>query len=266
MTLYPNCKINIGLAIVRKREDGYHDLDTIFYPVHGLNDVLEVREADEFEFVQDGIAVGCDSEDNLVVRAYRLLKALYPDKVGPVRVHLTKRIPFGAGLGGGSSDATFMVRALNDMFMLEMTQQQVAQTVSHLGADCAFFAYNVPCHATGIGDVLTPIEYRRFDGYRLVLVKPNIPVSTKEAYSGVVPREARGAEITPDETPVNDFETSVFAAHPELADIKRELIEAGAEYAAMSGSGSTIYGFFPPKKTPVFSRRVDKCVIYNDVV
>ena len=281
MTLYPNCKINIGLAVVRKREDGYHDLDTLFYPVYGLHDTLEVEPAEEFRLEQEGITVDCAAEENLVAKAYRLMERLYPEKVRPVHVKLSKHIPFGAGLGGGSADATFMAKALNEIYGLGLSREELAKTVSVLGADCAFFAYNTPCHATGIGDVLEPVEYHRWDGYRLVMVKPDVHVSTKEAYSGVTPREdylpgtvpavvgkSTHQGLSPIGSPRNDFEESVFAAHPELGEIKQALVDAGAEYAAMSGSGSTIYGFFPPS---VFfttlqgqSRRVGKSTLLGD--
>lgn len=235
VNLYPNCKLNIGLRIVRKRPDGYHDLETIFYPVP-LCDELEVCVADDFQFVCEGIEVDCPIEDNLIYKCYRLMKERFP-QIGSVSVRFRKNIPFGAGLGGGSSDATHMAIALNELFHLGLSREEIAALVRPLGADCPFFAYNTPCFAEGIGDILTPIDFS-LAGKRLVMIKPDVHVSTKEAYSGVVPYEA------PFDNTVNDFEKSVFAIHPSLAAIKKRLLDAGAVYAAMSGSGSTIFGIF----------------------
>ena len=254
MLLYPNCKINIGLRVVSKRPDGYHDLETVFYPVFGLCDVLEVNHAltsDDIIFSEDNHVLACTPEENLVVRCYRRMKQRYP-AVGGVEVRLTKRIPFGAGLGGGSSDAAHMAYALNELFQLGLTRQQLAREVSHLGADCAFFCYNTPCYATGVGDRLRPIDVN-LRGLRLVMLKPDESVSTREAYQGVKPEPL--PHLLPDEAMTavgindlvnfrNDFEPSVFRAHPVIASLKDELLRAGALYAAMSGSGSTVFGLF----------------------
>lgn len=254
MRLFPNCKINIGLRVVRKREDGYHDLETIFYPVYGLHDELDVVPAAEFSFHQTGIVVDCPPEDNLIVRCYRSMAAHFP-QVGPVAVRFRKNIPFGAGLGGGSSDAAHMALAINELFDLQLTKQQLANEVKPLGADCPFFIYNVPCWAEGIGDILTPIDFS-LKGLRLVMIKPDVAVSTRDAYAGIHPSplhssvpyhpltEGAGECPTLQSSFANDFETTVFAQHPQLADIKQRLLDAGAVYAAMSGSGSTIYGLF----------------------
>jgi 4-diphosphocytidyl-2-C-methyl-D-erythritol kinase len=255
--LYPNCKINIGLRVVRKREDGYHDLETIFYPVYGLHDQLEVEVSDEFIFQQDGLAVDCSPEDNLIYKVYMRMRARYAH-IGNVRILFTKNIPFGAGLGGGSSDAAHMAIALNEIFALGLTQDQLADEVRPLGADCPFFIYNSPCYAEGIGDELTPIELD-LSGLRLVMIKPECGVSTKEAYGGIVPKgtcEHFAPLINPleplkplkplEHLPLltNDFEETVCKAHPEIAHIKQALLDAGAIYAAMSGSGSTVFGLF----------------------
>ena len=186
MVLYPNCKINIGLRIVRKREDGYHDLETIFYPVYGLHDELQVEKAEEFAFVQDGLIVDCLPTDNLIYKVYRRMCERYP-QIGNVKITFKKNIPFGAGLGGGSSDAAHMAIALNELFALGLTKEQLAAEVRPLGADCPFFIYNTPCYAEGIGDKLMPIQLD-LSGLRLVMIKPNCGVSTKEAYSGIVPK------------------------------------------------------------------------------
>ena len=248
MKLSPNCKINIGLRVVRKREDGYHDLETIFYPVYGLHDELEVEIADEFAFLQDGIEVDCLPTDNLIYKVYQRMQEHFP-QIGNVRIRFKKNIPFGAGLGGGSSDAAHMAIALNDLFQLGLTQKQLAEEVRPLGADCPFFIYNTPCYAEGIGDKLTPISLD-LSGMRLVMIKPDCGVSTKEAYAGIKPKGSselfkvvqNGSELF--KVATNDFEDTVFVAHPGIAEIKQRLLDAGAVYAAMSGSGSTVFGLF----------------------
>lgn len=269
MILYPNCKINIGLRVISKRDDGYHNLETIFYPVLGLYDVLMISAAERFSFVQDGLVVDCPDEDNLILKCYRRMQARYP-QIGNVAIRFTKRIPFGAGLGGGSSDAAHTAIALNELFELGLTREQLAAEVAPLGADCAFFIYNTPCLAEGIGELLTPVPFT-LSGFRLVMIKPDIHVSTREAYQGVLavsnqtsdtvhrtpytthqPRLADLARqgLTPIDLSrhadiiCNDFERTVFPAHPELEAIKQRLLDMGAYYAAMSGSGSTIYALF----------------------
>ena len=254
MKLFPNCKINIGLRIVRKREDGYHDLETIFYPVYGLHDELEVVPSlDGLSFIQEGLAVDCPAEDNLILKCYHRMRANHP-QIGDVHIRFKKNIPFGAGLGGGSSDAAHMAIALNEIFALGLTQQQLAAEVRPLGADCPFFIYNSPCYAEGIGDKLTPIRLD-LSGLRLVMIKPNCGVSTKEAYAGIIRHPEVEGQIKTALTEgwsfdamrpllINDFEQTVFPLHPEIAEIKQRLLHAGAVYAAMSGSGSTVFGLF----------------------
>ena len=257
MKLFPNCKINIGLRVVRKREDGYHDLETIFYPVMGLHDELEVEmisrrgdeaKGDEAWFIQEGLAVDCPAEDNLIIKCYKCMQEKYP-QIGDVKIRFKKNIPFGAGLGGGSSDAAHMAIALNEIFALGLTREQLAEEVRPLGADCPFFIYNTPCYAEGIGDKLTPISLN-LKGLRLVMIKPNCGVSTKEAYGGIVPKGSSELfKMVHDCSKLfnyasNDFEETVFVVHPEIAEIKQRLLNAGAVYAAMSGSGSTVFGLF----------------------
>ena len=253
MLLFPNCKINIGLRVIRKREDGYHDLETVFYPVYGLHDELQVETADHFEFIQEGLAIDCPAEDNLIINCYQRMRAKYP-QIGDVHIRFKKNIPFGAGLGGGSSDAAHMALALNDIFALGLTEKQLAEEVRPLGADCPFFIYNTPCYAEGIGDELTPISLD-LSGLSLVMIKPNCGVSTKEAYAGIVRHPEVEGQIKQalEEGKVlkdmhllliNDFEQTVFPLHPEIAEIKKRLQNAGAMYAAMSGSGSTVFGLF----------------------
>ena len=248
MLLYPNCKINIGLRVVRKREDGYHDLETIFYPVYGLHDELEVERVDDFEFIQEGLAVDCPAEDNLIIKCYLRMCNKHPE-VGNVRIRFRKNIPFGAGLGGGSSDAAHMAIALNEIFALGLSREQLAEEVRELGADCPFFIYNTPCYAEGIGDKLSPILLD-LSGLRLVMIKPDCGVSTKEAYAGIKPKGCSElANMAQDRSNLfhaayNDFEDTVFVVHPEIGEIKQRLLDAGAVYAAMSGSGSTVFGLF----------------------
>ena len=262
MVLYPNCKINIGLRVVRKREDGYHDLETIFYPVYGLHDELEVNRVSGignqesgigYSFIQEGLAVDCPAEDNLIIKCYQRMRKKYP-QIGDVRIRFKKNIPFGAGLGGGSSDAAHMAIALNEIFQLGLTKEQLAEEVRPLGADCPFFIYNTPCYAEGIGDKLMPISLD-LSGLRLVMIKPHCGVSTREAYSGIIRHPEVEGQIKQalqdrqsfaDMRPllVNDFEQTIFPLHHEMAEIKKRLQEAGAVYAAMSGSGSTVFGLF----------------------
>ena len=256
MLLYPNCKINLGLRVVRKREDGYHDLETIFVPIYGLHDELEVKKEPSsshlspFTFIQEGITVDCDPEENLIIKCYRQMASKYP-QIGNVSIRFRKNIPFGAGLGGGSSDAAHMAIILNELFDLGLTKQQLAQEVRSLGADCPFFIYNTPCYAEGIGDILTPIDLD-LQGTRIILIKPNEGVSTKEAYSGIRPhfndaqsiKTLLSFDFSLSTIFANDFEATVFPKHPIIADIKKRLLDAGAYYASMSGSGSTVFGLF----------------------
>ena len=261
MILYPNCKINLGLRVIRKRPDGYHDLETVFVPIYGLHDELEVESVqhsairNQISFEQEGIAVDCPAEDNLIVKCYRQMRAKYP-QIGDVAVRFKKNIPFGAGLGGGSSDAAHMAVALNELFSLRLTKEQLAAEVKPLGADCPFFVYNTPCYAEGIGDLLTPVELD-LEGIRIIMIKPEEGVSTKEAYSGITRHPEVAGEIQKavammrqkcteidDTIFVNDFEATVFPLHPQIAAIKKRLLDAGAFYASMSGSGSTVFGLF----------------------
>lgn len=254
MTLHPNCKINIGLRVIRKREDGYHDLETIFYPIFALHDDLEIELSDTFVFEQDGITVDCEPENNLIVRCFQQMRQHFP-QIGNVHIRFCKNIPFGAGLGGGSSDAAHTAMAINTLFHLHLTRQQLADLIRPLGADCPFFLYNTPCYAEGIGDDITPIALN-LKGLRIILIKPDVAISTKEAYSGITLhpeathsifnaiQENRSLEHLQDLL-INDFEQTIFPLHPELATIKQALLDAGAIYASMSGSGSTLFALFP---------------------
>ncbi len=252
MITYPNAKINLGLNIVEKRPDGYHNLETIFYPIN-LQDALEVTllEGDkEYELTLSGTPIEGNPEDNLVVKAYRLLKEDYPH-IAPVDIHMYKHIPTGAGLGGGSADAAFMIKLLNDKFNLGLSIEEMENYAARLGADCAFFIQNKPVFASGIGNIFEPIQLS-LKGYFLVLVKPDIFVSTKNAFSLITPKMpvqslkeiVRMPVETWRATMKNDFENSVFKKFPEIAAIKDKLYDMGAIYASMSGSGSSVYGIF----------------------
>ena len=250
MVLFPNAKINLGLNILRKREDGYHELETVFYPI-GLKDGLEFIENkhDKINFTSSGLLLDVDPEDNIVVKAYRLLAADHP--LPGLDIHLHKVIPFGAGLGGGSSDAAFLLKGLNDFFELGLTIDQLKKYAVRLGADCSFFLENRPAFASGIGEKLMAIEVS-LKGYFLVLIKPPFGVGTKEAYSNIIPAipEIRLSEAilqSPEkwqEGVVNDFESSVFQIFTKIAELKSKLLDLGAVYAAMSGSGSSVFGLF----------------------
>lgn len=252
MITFPNAKINLGLRITERRPDGYHNLETIFYPIH-LEDALEVvplkDNKQEYDLKITGTPIDGTPEDNLVVRAYRLLKQDFD--LPPIHIYMYKHIPLGAGLGGGSSDAAFMIKLLNEKFALGMTTGQMEAYASRLGADCAFFIQDRPVLATGIGNEFTPIDLS-LKGMYIVLVKPSVSVSTREAYAGVTPQRPDVPLTTLIRRPieewrdciVNDFEPSVFRAYPEIAAIKDKLYDMGAVYASMSGSGSTVYGIF----------------------
>ena len=245
----PNCKINIGLHVTEKRPDGYHNLETVFVPVP-LCDELTIERSDVFSFRQEGIALDNPPDDNLCVRAYRLLRADY-QQIGAVDMQLVKHIPFGAGLGGGSSDAASVLTMLAEEYSLPCTPEELERYAARLGADCAFFVKNIPAYATGIGDVLEPMDLD-LSGYRFVLLKPEDHVTTKEAYRGVVPkksavdlREAVRRPVTEwSGLIVNDFEASVFPAHPRIAWLKAWLYRQGALYASMTGSGAAVFALF----------------------
>lgn len=248
--IHTGCKINLGLNIVERRPDGYHNLQTIFYPVP-LYDELMIAESDaEDVLTLGGNPLEGDVQDNLVLRAVRLLRQ-EGFQVPPLRIDLKKVIPSGAGLGGGSSDAACMVRSLAELYSLPLSTGQMKRLVAKLGADCPFFIDPRPLYAEGIGDVFTPVSLN-LNGWYLMLVKPEVHVSTREAYAGVRPHRPAYSLLETAELPVgswagrmvNDFEESIFVSHPLLGEIKRELYHQGAAYASMSGSGSTIFGLF----------------------
>ncbi|MDU1889270.1 MAG: 4-(cytidine 5'-diphospho)-2-C-methyl-D-erythritol kinase [Dysgonomonas sp.] len=251
MITFPNAKINLGLNIISKRPDGYHNLETVFYPVP-IKDALEIivrGNQHEDTLVEAGTKVDATPDCNLVMRALKLMREKY--FFPKVEVHLLKKIPFGAGLGGGSADASFMLRLLNDTFELKIADEELISLAAHLGADCPFFIHNRPIFASGIGEIFEDIKVS-LNGYYLVLIKPDIHVSTKDAFSEIKPQlpELSLKEVVKrpvsdwKDLMINDFEKSVFAKYPKIREIKDSLYDKGAIYASMSGSGSSVFGIF----------------------
>jgi len=262
MVSFPNAKINIGLNITEKRPDGYHNIETIFYPI-GLCDKLsfEIAKGDETSLSISGIKIDGDPNDNLIIRAYNLLKNNY--YLPSLNIFLEKNIPFGAGLGGGSADAAFMLKMLNEEFNLNLTPIDLEKFAAELGADCPFFVLNKPVFASGIGNVFSNINIS-IKGYYIVLIKPNVYVSTSNAYSGVKVQKSAFSLLNLSEKSisewkdivVNDFEKSIFLKFPAIAAIKETLYQQGALYASMSGSGSSVYG--------IFDKKVDVSTLFQD--
>ena len=254
MITYPNAKINIGLNITERRPDGYHNIESVFYPIN-LQDAVEIKtiEGEEpqggYKLKVSGTILDGTPDDNLVVKAYQLLRKDF--NFPAQKIHLYKHIPVGAGLGGGSSDAAAIIKMLNDKFALGLTSEQMQNYAVQIGADCPFFINNTPVFATGIGNIFTPIEFS-LHGKTIILVKPDIFVSTRDAYALVKPSPAAIPLTEAIKQPIsewkqiitNDFEKSVFAKYPEIAAIKDKLYDMGAIYASMSGSGSAVYGIF----------------------
>lgn len=254
MILYPNAKINIGLNIINKRSDGYHNIETLFYPIVGLSDILEITEASQTSMKEYGIEFPGRPEENICLKAYTLLKEEFA--LPEVEINLYKKIPVGAGLGGGSSDGAHTILLLDTLFDLNLTDTQKMEFASRLGSDCPFFIRNRPMLGSGKGEILRPFELN-LDKYRIKLVTPPLFISTAEAYRGVVPREKReNVDNTPLsdllKSPIeewrgrifNDFEETLLKKYPLLAECKERLYREGALYASMSGSGSTLYGIF----------------------
>ncbi|MDE6695363.1 MAG: 4-(cytidine 5'-diphospho)-2-C-methyl-D-erythritol kinase [Muribaculaceae bacterium] len=260
MIKFINAKLNLGLNIVRKREDGYHDLETVFYPVGLYNgtpenpepfcDILEITPGENTEFVFTGRKVDCPLEKNLVYKAWKIFKDNYP-RLKDYKIHLEKHLPDGAGLGGGSADASGVLLMLNELSGYPFDKEELLEMALCLGADCPFFILNRPCYAEGVGEILEQIDLD-LSGWWCLLVKPYVSISTKEAFAGVRPckpdkslREIVGLSVKDWQgLMVNDFEGSLFPGHPILGDIKNKLNDLGAVYTAMSGSGSTVFGLF----------------------
>lgn len=255
MIVFPNAKINIGLNIINKRADGYHDLETVFYPVM-IKDVLEVVESNELSFQSTGLDIPGEPHKNICLKAYRLLSLDF--KIPAVKIHLHKNIPIGAGLGGGSADASFFIRLLNEKFGLNIGPERMEEYASVLGADCPFFIKNQPVFASGTGDRFEGIELD-LSQYFKVLIMPKVHISTSEAFRGITPRKpatmlkeliSKNVELWKNSI-TNDFEQGIINLHPEIGYIKESLYESGAIYASMSGSGSSVYGIFrSPVKLP----------------
>ncbi len=248
MLSFPNAKINIGLNVLSKREDGYHNIESFLYPVM-WRDVLEIIESDHFEFKQTGLPIDGDGSDNLCFKAYEILQDDFG--IGPVKMHLHKVIPMGAGLGGGSSDGAFTLKMLNAIFNMDLGSSDLKNYASKLGSDCPFFIDNIPAIATGTGTELEPFQLD-LKGYYLAIINPGIHVGTREAYNGIKPGfPDQSLKQSLDQNPStwkmnvkNDFESTIFPTYGEIKEIKEMLIKKGAIYSAMSGSGSSVYGIF----------------------
>ena len=253
MLRFPNAKINLGLHITRKRDDGYHELETIFYPLKAMRDALEIVPAanPEASLQMSGLTVKGHSQFNLVWQAYAGLKMRFPDKVALMDIYLHKAIPMGAGLGGGSSDASVALQMLNDMCGLGLVGEELEELALELGSDCPFFIRNTPQFATGRGEVMKPVAID-LSAYRIEVVHPDLHINTRAAFSRITPMPAPFDLRSLPDVPVeswkevlrNDFEESVFAQWPEIAAIKAQMYADGAVYASMSGSGSAVYGLF----------------------
>jgi 4-diphosphocytidyl-2-C-methyl-D-erythritol kinase len=262
VVVFPNCKINLGLNVIQRREDGFHNIETVFYPVawqDGLEIMSTLDAAGNIQFSASGQTITGETEANLCIRAYQLLKQDFP-QLPAIKMHLHKTIPIGAGLGGGSGDGAFTLRLLDKLFTLGLPKERLMQYALDLGSDCPFFIFNQPCFATSRGEVLEAIELD-LSAYKLIIVSPGIHINTAQAFSMVnpvspsksikqiaqQPLETWGRELK------NDFEQTVFEQYPEIRKIKDDLYKAGALYAAMSGTGSTVYGIFPKNKELSFS-------------
>jgi 4-diphosphocytidyl-2-C-methyl-D-erythritol kinase len=247
MIVYPNAKINIGLNALEKQADGYHKLSSVFYPVNELYDILEILPAKHFSFSSSGIAIPGNS--NICVKAFELLKADF--EIENVIMHLHKQIPIGAGLGGGSADGAFALKALNEIFKLELSIIELEDYALQLGADCPFFIENSPKYITGIGEKMRNINLD-LSSYKLKFIYPELHISTAEAYGDIIPNQPKTNLLDLINQPIenwkklvkNDFEVAAFAKYPELAKMKEQLYADGAIYASMTGSGSVIYGVF----------------------
>jgi 4-diphosphocytidyl-2-C-methyl-D-erythritol kinase len=257
MLTFPNCKINIGLHITNRREDGYHDLETIFYPVTQLKDALEIIPSQSQQPLADtrltatGLKLGGTEKNNLVWKAFEMLQAGFPGKIPVLDICLHKAIPMGAGLGGGSADGAFMLKLLNEYCQLGLDKEELAHMALNLGSDCPFFIYNTPQFAMGRGEKMLPVSLD-LSGYEIKIITPGIHVSTRDAFATIKPRSAsfdlKKLSVSDIDNwkhyVVNDFEAPVFARHPQLQAVKDQLYNDGALYASMSGSGSALYGIF----------------------
>lgn len=268
MVVFPNCKINLGLHITGKRPDGFHALETVFYPV-ALTDMLEMITADALSFQSTGLSIPGAADSNLCLKAYYLLKKDIPE-LPPVQMHLHKIIPMGAGLGGGSADGAFTLQLLNNKYKLELSSEQLIAYAAQLGSDCPFFILNQPCYATGRGELLEPVSLD-LSAWHFVLVNPGIHVNTKWAFEQIKPGPSGKDLKAILQLPVeqwkewlsNDFETPIARSHPEIEQIKHQLYTLGASYAAMTGSGSTVFGLFREKPDASIREAFNGSKVYN---
>ncbi len=268
MLSYPNAKINIGLNITEKRSDGFHDIISVFHPIN-WSDALEIIPSkSKSKFHSTGVPIPGNAKDNLCLKAHRILQEAFD--IPNVEIHLHKLIPIGAGLGGGSADAAFTLKMLNELFTLNIESESLLNYARQLGSDCAFFINNHSVLATEKGDVFQDISID-LNNYHLLVVNPQIHIGTTEAYSGIIPKHSSLDQFKQDisqgldhwkKTIMNDFEDSIFPSHNEIKDLKETLYQMGASYAAMTGSGSTVYGFFKnrTKTTPIPKNYVYKWV------
>ncbi len=248
MISFPNAKINIGLSITSKREDGFHNLISCFYPIR-WNDILEILPADKITFRSTGIPIPGNLEDNLCLKAFHLLSQDFT--LTPVAIHLHKAIPIGAGLGGGSADAAFTLTMLNELFLLDLTSTELKNYARKIGSDCAFFVDNVPVIAIEKGDVFEAVNLNLQDKF-IVLIYPNLHIPTSDAYQGIIPKASENNLSDFLNRPIsqwknrviNDFEKGIALKHPIINDLKNMLYDQGAQYASMTGSGSTVFGIF----------------------
>lgn len=253
MILFPNAKLNIGLNVTARRPDGFHNLESVFYPLP-WSDALEILPSEETVFTSSGIGIPGAAESNLCLKAYELLRNDF--ELPPVKIHLHKNIPIGAGLGGGSADAAFTLRLLNELFELKLTVEELENYARKLGADCAFFVRNKPVFAHEKGDIFEPVNLD-LTGYYCVVIYPDVHITTAEAYGKITPKQpeisleetiANGIENWPERVG-NDFETALFPTYPILPELKKMLYEKGALYASMTGSGSAVFGLFKNELT-----------------
>ena len=257
MICFPNAKINLGLHITGKRSDGYHTIETIFYPIP-LTDALEAVKSEKVSFKQTGIKLDSSPAENLVMKAFRLLSEKYD--LPPLEIHLKKAIPSGAGLGGGSADAAFALKMINELCECNISEENLEKIAASTGADCPFFIHNKPVIATGTGNIFEHSDVS-LKGYTIYLVKPPVAVSTKEAYANIKPKKPKFSLKNLSSLPVNewrdvlknDFEPNIFEKYPVIREIKDKLYSLGAEYAAMSGSGSAVFGLFKNTISPKFT-------------
>ncbi|MEO6405472.1 MAG: 4-(cytidine 5'-diphospho)-2-C-methyl-D-erythritol kinase [Ferruginibacter sp.] len=262
MVVFPHCKINIGLQVLDKRPDGYHNIKTLFYPLP-LKDVLEIIEVpyqqNQISFSSTGLNISTPATKNICVKAYEAFRAVYPD-IPKVKMHLHKVIPMGAGLGGGSSDAAFVLKLLNKKFSAGINEEQIIQLAASLGSDCAFFTQNDPCLGEGRGEILTPVKLD-LSTYKILLIYSAIQINTADAFKNIHKSENIADLSDVINLPIaewkdhitNDFEKTIFPLYPQLKILKEKLYNEGALFASMSGSGSSIYGIFNANSNPVFN-------------